>query len=149
MLTHRDLPVPAGADVWLRHADVRDVHAEMTTAADGGVVWVMGGGGVAQQFAEAGLRDEVWLQYAPMLIGAGHPHITGGSTPRPSTSPATATICAGATGCGARPRDPRAALTGWRQTLSNRRNVASRYQRWCARSHGEDSTSSRSATPRK
>lgn len=34
MLTHRDLPVPAGADVWLRHADVRDVHAEMTTAAD-------------------------------------------------------------------------------------------------------------------
>ena len=83
MLTHRDLPVPAGADVRLTHADVRDVHAEMTAAAHGGVLWVMGGGGVAQQFAEAGLRDEVWLQYAPMLIGAGHPHITGWLDPEP------------------------------------------------------------------
>ncbi len=34
MLTHRDLPVPAGADVRLTHADVRDVHGEMTAVAD-------------------------------------------------------------------------------------------------------------------
>lgn len=77
VLTHRDLPVPGGADVRLTQADVRDVHAEMTVAADGGVLWVMGGGVVAQQFADAGLLDEVWLQYAPVFIGVGHPVFTG------------------------------------------------------------------------
>lgn len=77
VLTHRDLPVPAGADVQFAEGDVRAVHAEMTAAADGGTLWVMGGGGVAHQFAVAGLLDEVWVQLAPVMIGAGHPLFTG------------------------------------------------------------------------
>lgn len=73
VFTHRDLVVPEGADVRVTHADVRDVHAAMTTAADGNDLWIVGGGDLAGQFADAGLLDEVWLQYAPVTLGGGAP----------------------------------------------------------------------------
>lgn len=73
VFTHRRLEIPAGADVRLTEDDVRDVHAAMTEAADGKDLWVIGGGGLAGQFADAGLLDEVWLQYAPIALGSGAP----------------------------------------------------------------------------
>jgi dihydrofolate reductase len=73
VFTHRSLDVSEGADVRLTQADVRDVHAEMTQAAGGRDLWVVGGGDLAGQFADAGLLDEVWLQYAPVTLGAGAP----------------------------------------------------------------------------
>ena len=33
----------------------------------------LGGGDLAGQFADAGLLDEVWVQYAPVTLGAGAP----------------------------------------------------------------------------
>ena len=36
-------------------------------------VWVVGGGDLAGQFADAGLLDELWVQYAPVTLGAGAP----------------------------------------------------------------------------
>jgi dihydrofolate reductase len=36
-------------------------------------VWIVGGGDLAGQFADAGLLDELWVQYAPVSLGAGAP----------------------------------------------------------------------------
>lgn len=73
VFTHRELPIVAGADIRLTSADIHHVHAEMTAAAAGRDLWVVGGGDLAGQFADAGLLDEVWVQYAPVTLGAGAP----------------------------------------------------------------------------
>lgn len=73
VFTHRDLALPATGDVRLTHAGVREVHAQMVEAAAGKDLWIIGGGDLAGQFADAGLLDEVWLQYAPVTLGAGSP----------------------------------------------------------------------------
>lgn len=73
VLSHRDLAVPAGADVRVMSADIRDVHSAMLDAAGGKDLWVVGGGDLAGQFADAGLLDEVWVQYAPVTLGSGAP----------------------------------------------------------------------------
>jgi dihydrofolate reductase len=73
VFSHRDLDLPEGADIRLTHADVVDVHAEMTAAADGKDIWIVGGGELAGQFADAGLLNEVWIQYAPVTLGKGAP----------------------------------------------------------------------------
>jgi dihydrofolate reductase len=76
VFTHRDLPVPADADVRLVQGDVAPVHAEMTAAAGGKDVWVVGGGGLAADFAQAGLLDRLLLMIAPVTLGAGRPLFT-------------------------------------------------------------------------
>lgn len=73
VFTHRDLDIPDGGSVRRTRADVREVHAEMTAAADGKDLWIVGGGDLAGQFADAGLLDEVWVQYAPVTLGSGAP----------------------------------------------------------------------------
>jgi dihydrofolate reductase len=45
----------------------------MTEAAGDGDVWVVGGGDLAGQFADAGLLDEVLVTIAPVTLGAGRP----------------------------------------------------------------------------
>ncbi len=45
----------------------------MTAAAGGKNVWVVGGGDLAAQFADAGLLDEVLVTIAPVTLGAGAP----------------------------------------------------------------------------
>lgn len=73
VFTHRDLLIPAGADVTLTHAPIAEVHAAMAAAAGGKDLWVVGGGDLAGQFADAGLLDEVWVQFAPVTLGSGAP----------------------------------------------------------------------------
>jgi len=73
VFTHRELSIPDGADVRLTRGAVADVHAEMTEAAGGKDLWIVGGGDLAGQFADEGLLDEVWVQYAPVVLGAGAP----------------------------------------------------------------------------
>ena len=73
VFTHRRLDLPKGGDVRLTQADIRTVHAEMAQAAGGKDLWVVGGGDLAGQFADAGLLDEVWVQYAPVTLGSGAP----------------------------------------------------------------------------
>ena len=73
VMTHRDLaPVP-GADVRFARGEVATVHAEMVGAAGGRDLWVVGGGDLAAQFADAGLLDEVVVSIAPVTLGAGRP----------------------------------------------------------------------------
>jgi dihydrofolate reductase len=73
VLTHRHLPVVPDARIELTSADLTVVHAEMVDAAGGLNVWVVGGGDVAGQFADAGLLDEVIVSIAPVTLGAGAP----------------------------------------------------------------------------
>ena len=74
VVTHRDLPPPGKeADVRFFSGDVSDLHPEMVTAAGGKDVWVVGGGDLAGQFADAGLLDEVIAYVAPVTLGSGRP----------------------------------------------------------------------------
>jgi dihydrofolate reductase len=73
VFTHRELPVVSGAEIELTSADVTTVHAQMVEAAAGKNVWIVGGGDLAGQFADAGLLDEVIVYVAPVTLGAGKP----------------------------------------------------------------------------
>ncbi|WP_312167203.1 dihydrofolate reductase family protein [Microbacterium sp.] len=73
VFTHREITLPAGADIRLAQGDVAELHRAMIDAAAGRDLWVVGGGDLAGQFADAGLLDEVWVQYAPVTLGSGAP----------------------------------------------------------------------------
>jgi dihydrofolate reductase len=45
----------------------------MAAAAGGRNRWIVGGGDLAGQFADAGLLDEVIVYVAPVTLGAGAP----------------------------------------------------------------------------
>lgn len=72
VFTTRHLPEVEG-DVRFARGDVRPVHEEMVAAAGGKDVWVVGGGDLAAQFAEAGLLDRMVLSVASVTLGAGRP----------------------------------------------------------------------------
>jgi dihydrofolate reductase len=65
-------PVP-GADLRFVRGDVAPVHAEMVAAAGDNDVWIVGGGDLAGQFADAALLDDVIVYIAPVTLGAGAP----------------------------------------------------------------------------
>lgn len=71
VFTHREFAPQDG--VTFTTDDVHTVHATMLEAAAGKDVWLMGGGDLVGQFADAGLLDEVWVQYAPLVLGGGAP----------------------------------------------------------------------------
>jgi dihydrofolate reductase len=75
VLSSRDLALPEdpAADVRVVEAEPADLHAEMLAAAGGRNLWVVGGGGVASDLADAGLLDEVLLTVVPVVIGEGKP----------------------------------------------------------------------------
>ena len=53
--------------------DVAPVHEAMVHAAAGRNVWIVGGGDLVGQFADAGLLDEILVKIAPVTLGAGAP----------------------------------------------------------------------------
>jgi dihydrofolate reductase len=73
VFTHRDLRVPPGADIRFVRDDVVPIHRHMVEAAGDHNVWIVGGGDLAGQFADAGLLDELLLMIAPVTLGAGAP----------------------------------------------------------------------------
>jgi dihydrofolate reductase len=72
VFTHREFPDPE-RDIRFTTDDVAAVHAEMAAAAGEKNIWIVGGGDLVGQFHDAGLLDEVWVQYAPVTLGAGAP----------------------------------------------------------------------------
>jgi dihydrofolate reductase len=72
VLSSRELPKVDG-DVRFVRGDVRAIHDEMTAAAGGEDLWVVGGGDLAGQFADAGLLDEIIVYIAPVTLGRGAP----------------------------------------------------------------------------
>ena len=73
VFTHRDLPLVPDARITFVHGDVAPVHEELAAAAGERNVWVVGGGDLAGQFADAGLLDEVIVSIAPVTLGGGAP----------------------------------------------------------------------------
>ncbi len=75
VLSSRGLPAPPGEDVDVRFVEsrARDLHPQLAAAAASKNVWIVGGGNVASQFAEAGLLDEVIVTVVPVVLGSGKP----------------------------------------------------------------------------
>jgi dihydrofolate reductase len=53
------------------------VHRQMTEAASGKNIWLVGGGELVGQFHDYGLLDEIIVQIASVTLGGGAPRDTG------------------------------------------------------------------------
>jgi dihydrofolate reductase len=76
VLSTRELPQPEGAgegEVRIVDDSVSDIHDEISAAAGDRDIWVVGGGNVASQYADAGLLDEVAVTVVPVVLGEGKP----------------------------------------------------------------------------
>lgn len=73
VFTHRELPVPTGADVRFVSGPVSQALPAIRAAAGDGDVWVAGGGDLAGQFLDAGALDEIALSVAPVALAGGAP----------------------------------------------------------------------------
>ena len=73
VLTTRELPLVAGAQVEFHAGSIRDLWDDLVRAAGVKDVWVVGGGDVVGQFADEGLLDEIRVSIAPATLGSGKP----------------------------------------------------------------------------
>lgn len=71
VMTHRTMPPTEGIE--FTNAPVTEVHEQASLAAGGKDIWLIGGGGLVGQFHDAGLLDEVHVQFAPATLGGGAP----------------------------------------------------------------------------
>jgi dihydrofolate reductase len=73
VFSSRKLPRVPDADIRFVGGDVRPVHAQMSAAAQGKNVWLVGGGELVGQFYDAGLLDELIVQVGSVTLGTGRP----------------------------------------------------------------------------
>ena len=73
VFTTRDLPAPNGADVRFMSGDVTAALPQLRELAGDGIIWVVGGGGLASQFIAAQALDEIVLSVAPVALIEGAP----------------------------------------------------------------------------
>lgn len=71
VFTHRDLPLER--DVRLVSGVPADHRPAIEEAAGDRDVWMVGGGALAADFADAGMLDDVLISIAPVTLGAGRP----------------------------------------------------------------------------
>ncbi len=75
VFTHRKLS-PVADNVAIVAGKPTDFAEAITEAAGDKKVWIVGGGDLAGQFADAGLLHEVMVSYAPVTLGSGRPLFT-------------------------------------------------------------------------
>lgn len=73
VFSSRNLPVVPGVDVRVVAGTVSEHWDAIRKAAGERDVWIVGGGDLAGQFAEAGLLDRVQVSIAPATLGSGKP----------------------------------------------------------------------------
>jgi dihydrofolate reductase len=73
VFTGRGRAAVPGADIRFRSGAVSQVWPEIAAAAGDRDVWIVGGGDLAGQFADAGLLDAIVLSVAPVALGSGRP----------------------------------------------------------------------------
>ena len=71
--TTRDLPPVPHARLRFHAGPVTEIWSELRAAAGDKDVWIVGGGDLVGQFADAGLLDEVRVSIAPVTLGSGRP----------------------------------------------------------------------------
>lgn len=71
VLTRRELPSLAGAEVVATDTDIASVAHAARAAAGDQAVWMLGGGVTAAQFAAAGELDELRVTVMPITLGRG------------------------------------------------------------------------------
>ena len=73
VLSTRALPVVPDAPISVVAGEIETFWPGLSAAAGERDVWVVGGGDLAGQFADAGRLDEIRLSVAPAALGAGRP----------------------------------------------------------------------------
>lgn len=73
VFTTRELPVVPGVDIRFISGSVEDHWAEIAAASGDRDVWVVGGGDLAGQFADAGHLDDLVVTFAPATLASGKP----------------------------------------------------------------------------
>lgn len=73
VFTTRALPAIDGADVRFAEGSVTDAWPAIRDASGDRDVWVVGGGDLVGQFADAGLLDELRISVAPATVVSGKP----------------------------------------------------------------------------
>ena len=77
-----DTTDPKGADITFVRGPILEFVDDLKDAAGGRNVWVVGGGVLAAQFADAGLLDELIVSVIPVVLGGGKPLLPmSGPTP--------------------------------------------------------------------
>ncbi|WP_457950082.1 dihydrofolate reductase family protein [Pseudarthrobacter sp. alpha12b] len=71
VFTRHEHRAPDGADITFVRGDVQEFAADFRQAAGDLNIWVVGGGNLAAQFADAGLLDEIILSVIPVVLGEG------------------------------------------------------------------------------
>ena len=82
VFTHHEYPAPKGADITFVRGPVREFVEDLKAAAAGRNVWIVGGGVLAAQFADAAVLDEMIVSIIPVVLGGGKPVLPlAGPTP--------------------------------------------------------------------
>ncbi len=71
VFTRHEYTAPAGADITFVRGDVTEFIDDFRHAAADKNIWLVGGGNLAAQFADAGLLDEIILSVIPVVLGEG------------------------------------------------------------------------------
>lgn len=71
VFTRHEYSAPSGADITFVRGDVTEFIEDFRQATGGRNVWVVGGGNLAAQFADAGLLDDLILSVIPVVLGDG------------------------------------------------------------------------------
>ncbi len=71
VFTRHEHVAPAGTDITFVRGPVQEFIQDFKDHAGGMNVWVVGGGNLAAQFADAGLLDELILSVIPVVLGEG------------------------------------------------------------------------------
>ncbi|HEY2556746.1 MAG TPA: dihydrofolate reductase family protein [Diaminobutyricibacter sp.] len=98
VLTHRRLPPIAGAELVFWAGEIAQLDEVARDAAGDRDVWVVGGGDVAAQFADAGLLDELRVTVMPIIVGSGKPLLPVAHASAPLTLVSTTPFEGGAVG---------------------------------------------------
>ncbi|MEV7662344.1 dihydrofolate reductase family protein [Paenarthrobacter sp. NPDC089316] len=73
VFTHHEYSAPASSDVTFVRGDVTEFAPDLLKDAGEKNVWLLGGGDLVAQFANAGLLDEIIVTIVPVVLGAGKP----------------------------------------------------------------------------
>jgi dihydrofolate reductase len=71
VFTHHELSAPQGADVTFVRGPVAEFIEDLRAEAGDRNVWVVGGGVLAAQFADASVLDEIIISIIPVVLGSG------------------------------------------------------------------------------